>query len=111
MLIGGKKFDLRMYVLVTNYKPLRVWRCARGFARFCAEDYDNNAEELEGHLTNVALQKKSDKYNDIHGGKWTFSNLKFYLELNYGKKKLKKLLDEMDNIYLTSLKSCQVTKN
>lgn len=25
LLIGNKKFDIRMYILVTGYKPLKIW--------------------------------------------------------------------------------------
>jgi tubulin polyglutamylase TTLL1 len=32
------------------------------------------------HLTNVAIQKSGEDYNEMHGGKWMIKNLKFYLE-------------------------------
>jgi tubulin polyglutamylase TTLL1 len=61
-MIGKKKFDLRMYVLVTSYKPLKVWVNKLGFARFSNEEYKFDPRELDDlyiHLTNVAIQKYS----------------------------------------------------
>lgn len=57
-LVGGKKFDLRMYVLVTSYRPLKVYLHAGGFARFCTEKYSSDMTEIDNmmvHLTNVAI--------------------------------------------------------
>jgi len=88
LLVGGKKFDLRLYVLVTSYRPLKVWFYNTGFARFCNEKYTADIAELDNmtiHLTNVAIQKQSDEYNDKHGGKWNTNNLRFYLEMTHGK--------------------------
>ena len=58
LLVGGKKFDLRIYVLVTSYRPLKVWLSSKGFARFCTAKYSmakDNLDDMEIHLTNVAI--------------------------------------------------------
>jgi tubulin polyglutamylase TTLL9 len=72
LLIGSKKFDLRIYVLVTSYQPLTIYLNRSGFARFTHYRYDasdiNNAGKiyliLEVHLTNVAIQKMSSNYDE-----------------------------------------------
>ena len=64
--VGSKKFDLRIYVLVTSYRPLKVWLSSKGFARFCTEKYSNDLGDLDNmmsHLTNVAIQKDGEEYN------------------------------------------------
>ncbi|CAN0478706.1 unnamed protein product [Laminaria digitata] len=66
LLVGGRKFDLRIYVLVTCYRPLRVYLFVHGFARFCTPKYTSDVDELDNpfiHLTNVAVQKHGDDYN------------------------------------------------
>lgn len=83
LLVGGKKFDLRIYVLVTSYRPLRVWLSSLGFARFCNVNYSYDMADYDNmmvHLTNVAVQKKAEEYNNEHGSKWSIDNLRFYLE-------------------------------
>ena len=66
LLVGEKKFDLRIYVLVTSYRPLKVWLSSKGFARFCNEKYTNDMSDIDNmmsHLTNVVIQKNSEDYN------------------------------------------------
>ena len=36
------------------------------------------------HLTNVAIQKTSDNYDDKLGGKWDLRGMKLYLMSKYG---------------------------
>jgi 5-methylcytosine-specific restriction endonuclease McrA len=84
LLIGGKKFDLRLYVLVTSFRPLRAYISRHGFCRFCTVKYNASLTSMDNmfvHLTNVSLQKHSDTYNDIHGGKWAVENLRLLLEV------------------------------
>jgi tubulin polyglutamylase TTLL9 len=85
-LIGGKKFDLRVYALVTNYSPLTVWIYRSGFTRFSASRYSNDPADIFNtyvHLTNVAVQKTSTDYNPDFGGKWEIGKLKMYLASKY----------------------------
>ena len=108
LLIGSKKFDLRIYTLVTSYRPLKVWLSSKGFARFCNVKYTNDARDMDNldvHLTNVAIQKEQEDYNSEHGSKWSLDNLRFYLEQTRGKQATDKCFDDIKNIIYISLKS------
>lgn len=59
------------------------------------------------HLTNVAIQKYSEKYSGDHGGKWSTKNLKFYLEMVYGSQRANRCFEDMNNLIIMSLKSVQ----
>ncbi|KDO26115.1 hypothetical protein SPRG_08476 [Saprolegnia parasitica CBS 223.65] len=66
LLIGGKKFDLRIYVLISSISPLRVYLFQDGLVRMCTADYTApnaaNMEQKFMHLTNYAINKRSNNF-------------------------------------------------
>lgn len=110
LLIGGKKFDLRLYVLVTSYNPLVVYMYRSGFARFSHTRFSMNAEDLSNamiHLTNVAVQKQSDNYDEKRGGKWDLHHLKLYLMSVEDPEKVNGLFVGIQDVVLFSLLAVQ----
>mmetsp|Transcript_16308 Transcript_16308/g.35273 ORF Transcript_16308/g.35273 Transcript_16308/m.35273 type:complete len:440 (+) Transcript_16308:120-1439(+) len=110
LLIGGKKFDMRIYVVVTSYKPLQVYMSSLGFGRFCNAKYTAEEGELDNeyvHLTNVAIQKHGEDYNEKHGNKWTLDNIRLYLEATRGIEQTDELFREIEGVVIKSLRSCQ----
>lgn len=108
LLIGGRKFDLRIYVLVTSFRPLKLYVYQLGFCRFCHVKYTCSVSELDNifvHLTNVSIQKRGEEYNSVHGGKWTIQNLRLYLEGIRGKETTDKLFDKINWLILHSMKA------
>jgi hypothetical protein len=70
-LIDGFKFDLRIYVLITNIDPLKIFVLKDGMAWFCTEKWDikngTNYDNLQMHLTNFAVNKDSSNYKEGEG--------------------------------------------
>ncbi|XP_051259544.1 tubulin polyglutamylase TTLL4 isoform X2 [Dicentrarchus labrax] len=87
-LIGGNKFDLRIYVYVTSYDPLRIYIFSDGLVRFASCKYSSSMKTLGNkfmHLTNYSVNKKNSEYQDnsddkaCQGHKWALKALWQYL--------------------------------
>lgn len=110
LLIGGKKFDLRIYVLVTSFSPLVVYMYRSGFARFSSDRFSMAAADISNftvHLTNVAIQKQGENYDQTRGGKWDLCKLKRYLTTIHGNEKIQRLFYQTQDLVLASLLAVQ----
>jgi hypothetical protein len=86
MTLSGKKFDLRVYVLVLSLQPMQIFVCTEGLVRVCSDKYEppdkRNVGQLGQHLTNYSLNKdmlnfvhNDDPFNGTSGGKRTLSSV------------------------------------
>jgi tubulin monoglycylase TTLL3/8 len=60
MVVIGKKFDIRVWVLVTSVNPLTVFMFTKPYLRFTSEDYDpTKLSDKFMHLTNASISKNN----------------------------------------------------
>ena len=92
-LIDGLKFDFRIYTLLTNCSPLRIFIFQEGLARFATQAYEmpnaNNLNDHFMHLTNYAINKQNscfvhntDPLEDNIGHKRSLTSTMKYLQEN-----------------------------
>ena len=59
-MIGGYKWDLRLYVVVTKINPLQIYIFEEGLVRFSTSKYSlSNISNKYIHLTNTSINKHS----------------------------------------------------
>ena len=62
-IINKKKYDLRIYVLIASFSPLRIYLYNNGLVRFATEDYKKgDYDNIFIHLTNYSINKNNLKY-------------------------------------------------
>ena len=65
LLIGGRKFDMRIYVVVVSYDPLKIYVNDEGLVRFATELYSDSVDTLQSrmmHLTNYSVNKQNPAF-------------------------------------------------
>lgn len=63
LIIKSKKFDIRQWVVVTNWKPkLEIWFYVENYLRFTSDNYDpNKLSNKFSNLTNATINKENIK--------------------------------------------------
>ncbi|XP_032376306.1 protein polyglycylase TTLL10 isoform X2 [Etheostoma spectabile] len=64
LLLRGKKFDVRSYLLIACTSPYMVF-FRHGYVRLTCDLYDPSSNNLSAHLTNQFMQKKNPLYSQL----------------------------------------------
>uniref|UniRef100_A0A8C9JWH4 Inactive polyglycylase TTLL10 n=1 Tax=Panthera tigris altaica TaxID=74533 RepID=A0A8C9JWH4_PANTA len=87
LLLDGKKFDVRSYLLIACATPYMVF-FGHGYARLTLSLYDPHSSDLSGHLTNQFMQKKSPLYMLLKEDTvWSMDHLNRYINDKFRKTK------------------------
>lgn len=77
LLYKNRKFDIRCYALVTSHcGQLKAYWYKEGYLRTCCKEFNTDPNNIYGHLTNDAVQKKHKDY-----GKYEPCNKLSYVDL------------------------------
>ncbi|KAM3922906.1 inactive polyglycylase TTLL10 [Leptodactylus fuscus] len=87
LLLEGKKFDIRSYLLIASSVPYFVF-FRHGYVRLTCNPYDPKSDDLTGHLTNQYMQKKNPLYNELKEETvWSMERFNTYVNENFAESK------------------------
>jgi tubulin polyglutamylase TTLL4 len=69
-LLRGYKYDMRIYIIVTCFEPLKVFMFQEGLVRLATQPYSTSKGSLKKrfiHLTNFSINKKAENYKKNAG--------------------------------------------
>lgn len=64
-LLRGFKYDMRIYIVVTSFEPLKAYIFKQGLVRLATQPYSTAKGSLKKrfiHLTNFSINKKAENY-------------------------------------------------
>jgi len=64
-LINGKKFDIRQWVIVTDWNPVTIYIYGECYFRLCMQDYNLDTFDPFVHLSNNSIQSTSEGFETI----------------------------------------------
>ena len=67
LLIANRKFDMRQWVLVTDWNPLTVWFYDEAYLRFSVDEYTDDEAAMSNsfvHMVNNSISKGSEKFTE-----------------------------------------------
>ena len=110
LVINGRKFDIRQWVLVTDLNPLTVWIFETPYVRFGAENYHiDDFKNVFSQLTGNSIAKHSEKFNtgEIEGDMWENEQFKEFLEKKFGGNPWNEIQKKIEKIVILSLESAK----
>lgn len=70
-LLRGYKYDMRIYIVVTSFEPLKAYQFSQGLVRLATQPYSTAKGSLKKrfiHLTNFSINKKAENYKKNDAG-------------------------------------------
>ena len=124
-LLNNKKYDLRIYVIVLSFTPLKIYLYYNGLVRFATEDYiKDNYDNIFIHLTNYSINKQNPNYKSNikdnkeiaemeeieedyeqcdDSSKWSLVEYRNYFKKEGNEKDLEKIWKQIEDIVIKTM--------